>query len=562
MSSPVYEYLEQHFKDSGKIQDFEVQFVTENEKRTKWYSFIEHKDKEYFKKSCATLETHYSRINSEIILDLDKSEEDYAKLRAYLIEHETSFTAYRSGGARDMYHVHIIVPEMLELSIEEVETIRLFLIEQFNADQQLKINRHLIAVPGTKRFSTGKTKREIEKNDFGKNTLTKLINKKEFEEWKRIKETNRSIPKSFIFDEKELVQRKDFVQDIHQEELIIGMRIPEQMSTEDKYGKRYRQAWSPVIITSGKRFIPLTGTFEFENKIEFKVIPEEFELRWGLKCIKDFLDGKTEQVIPQELFNQIVDLYKKFLFFLNEEWYKVRALWDIGTYFFNIFDAYPLYENRGGMGAAKTKSMEISRRITFNACRDIIVNPSEAVLFRETHSKRPTKYIDEAEKLFRVNKGIMEADNRVELINASYKKGASVPRIEEKAGKRITVFYETYSPTQIASINGLFGATEDRAIIQTHTRAPPNDPRGNKDPNEEPQTTWENVRNQLYIFMMENWKTVKQTYNAFSNETSLNNREFQIWKPLLCLAKIIDETLYAEVRSFAETSAKIKKMDQ
>ena len=115
---------------------------------------------------------------------------------------------------------------------------------------------------------------------------------------------------------------------------------------------------------------------------------------------------------------RIKEIYEKYLYYNNKTWYAIHALWDMGTYFFLLLKAYPLLELRGIRGSAKTKTMGISSSITFNAT-DIMINPSESALFRETNEKRPTKYIDEAEKLFKVEKGKVIPDTRAELINSS-----------------------------------------------------------------------------------------------------------------------------------------------
>jgi hypothetical protein len=217
---------------------------------------------------------------------------------------------------------------------------------------------------------------------------------------------------------------------------------------------------------------------------------------------------------------------------------------------------------RGLPGTGKTKAMDISRQITLNAT-PVMVNPSESTLFRETQDKRPTKYIDEAEKLFRFQKGNVEPDSRAELINASFTASGTVPR-QEKIGERFkTVYYHTYSSTMIGSINGMFGATEDRAIIQTTIKAQNEDARGELEPrNDEDESIWQEIRDELYIFALQNWQQVENKYRQFKDsETELKKRDLQIWRPLLSIADLVDSEVYERVLSLARKLTSIKQAD-
>jgi len=138
------------------------------------------------------------------------------------------------------------------------------------------------------------------------------------------------------------------------------------------------------------------------------------------------------------------------------------------------------------------------------------------------------------------------------LINASYTKDAKVPRQEKIGNKFVTKWYSPYSPTQLSSINGLFGATEQRAITRITTKSPNNDPRGEKDPSEERNNPiWEEIRDECHVFALQNWKEIKKIYNEFPRDCGLKRRDLQIWKPLLSIMKFISETEYQKILKFA-----------
>lgn len=372
--------------------------------------------------------------------------------------------------------------------------------------------------------------------------------------------------KNFIFDEKEIVKKRVFSSHLINEKIFgFGVLLPRWEDIINKKGVVIgkEQKWRAVILTSNRRGLVVSKWFQNEYKISYDELPSEMKLRWTLKDINDYLHNKKiQKTNGKKLFEEMKERYKKYLYFRSNEWYPVNVLWDLGTYFHQLFSAYPLKENRGLSGSAKTKAMVVSSYMTLNAT-DLMINPSEATLFRETEILRPTKYIDEAEKLFKFTKEGMESDNRVELINSSYTKNGSVPRQEKIGNKFFTKWYHVYSPTQITSINGLYGATENRAITQVHTKAPDKDERGELDPEDDiKDEIWKIIKNKCYRWALENWEEVSKEYKNFNIKTNLKKRDLQLWKPLLILAKIINKKdLLPEIINFAEKLSEQRKDD-
>lgn len=374
-------------------------------------------------------------------------------------------------------------------------------------------------------------------------------------------ESEDDIYSKFIWDDSKIVRKRNFTfLEINKGVAGIGLLLPKD---QDIYRKDRlvgsKQIEQPVVITSDRKLLEIGGKFEETEKIKFYSIPKDFTRRFSLPSIKKYLRGEYGKVDGLKLFFRIKKIYEKYLYFANPVWYILHPLWDIGTYFFLLFKVYPIMELRGLKATAKTKIMATSSFMTLNAT-DIMINPSESALFRETHDKRPTKYIDEAEKLFRFEKGRIISDPRAELINASYFHKGTVPRIERTGNKFVAMYYNVYSPTVIGSINGLYGATEDRALVHITTKPPEGDKRGELDPTDESED-WQGIRDDLYVFLLQNWLNIKKLYNAFDNETSLSNRDFQIYKPLLVLCRYLNESLYSQVRGYAEKNLKMKQHD-
>jgi len=387
--------------------------------------------------------------------------------------------------------------------------------------------------------------------------LTDLARKKIKEEEQKEKYS------SFVFDESKIQKPGDFFfLKLSPDVAGIGVCHPKEKEVYDKKGQflHTEQVFVPVIIDSNHELHEVSPSFEREHKIRFYSLPDETALprRWSADNIKAYLEEKTSEVNGFQLFKKIKDIYRRFMYFHNDNWHNIHALWDMSTYFYLLFKYFPIMELRGISGSAKTKIMTISRLFSFNPTQEL-TNPSESTLFREIGK---TKYIDEAEKIFSFNPKTnkLEPDTRAEVINSGYKYTGCVPRQDRIDNRFKTIYFKTYSPNMIASINGLHGATEERAIVHITTKAPKEDSRMSLEPDEN-NPEYQAIRNELYVYLLNNWKEIERTYQELEIETIMKDRDLWLWKPLLALARNLDDDLYLGIKEFAETLTDIKKLD-
>lgn len=371
---------------------------------------------------------------------------------------------------------------------------------------------------------------------------------------------------TFIFDDDEVLKFKAFpIHLINDNILAYGIKLPRNEDIINKktgniIGKE--QIWRPVVILSNNTGEVVTERFKEKYKITFESIPTENNLNWSLASIKNYIDGKAKKINGKDLFNKIKKQYQKFCYFRDSEWYDVHPLWDMGTYIFLLFSHFPIFEMNGMKNTAKTKVMVISSFVTFNST-GVMINPTEASLFRITEEQRPTKYIDEAENLYPYNsKGQQdESDPRIQLINESYHRGGKVPRIEKIGNKFFNKWYNVYSPTMIGSIRGLTGATETRAITNIMVKNPKSDSRGELNVEDfENDPIWKEIRDELRVFILQNWKKIIEKKDEVDSD-KIKGRNKQLWLPLLSIAKSIDEKLYERVKKFAEEVSEQKVRD-
>ncbi len=158
-----------------------------------------------------------------------------------------------------------------------------------------------------------------------------------------------------------------------------------------------------------------------------------------------------------EAYRNIIDILKKYLE-LKEEYYRIIALWIIGTYFHKDFYSYPYLFFNAMKGSGKSRALNLITNIAKDG--EIVNSLTEAVLFRT----KGTLAIDEFEGLERKGK-----ENLRELLNSAYKKGVKVKRMKQQKSKegqveQVVEEFEVYRPILIANIFGMESVLGDRCI--------------------------------------------------------------------------------------------------
>jgi len=282
--------------------------------------------------------------------------------------------------------------------------------------------------------------------------------------------------------------------------------------------------------------------------------PIHFENRWSLKDVKDFLKGKTVNVL--DVYFKVLDLYKEFIEFPDNRLYEYHALWSIGSYFHHLFNTFPYLYVGGVKRSGKTKTLALHSCIDFNAI--FSNNMSVSSLYRVIQNSRATLLIDETEKLSNPNRAL-EFRN---ILLSGYKKGAKTFRVEKGPKDRLEPeAFEVYSPKILANIQGLEDVLEDRCIM-TFMQRSINKTIVNREIDFN-DTRFSELRSELCELFLLHWKEIDEIYHEISqcSELSelcaylktkpekegmegyeyLSSRELELWKPIFTLASFFDK---------------------
>jgi hypothetical protein len=314
---------------------------------------------------------------------------------------------------------------------------------------------------------------------------------------------------------------------------FLGVWIPCMVATDKKSTVRNLL----FLVTSDRRKIYANDTIlrEYGWRLEYK--PTSFKNSWDLDAVEAFLNGAD--VDPSSVFDMVVQEWHRFLEFTDPRDYVYNALWDIGTYFHFLFSAYPYAYHGGSTQTGKSKALRLSSQIAFNAI--LSNNMSPASIFRLIQNARATLLLDETEKL-----STRKMDNRVQefrsiLLSGYQRGGQAVYRVEKDKNEMQTVTpFNVYGPKRTANIEGLEDVIGNRCKITIHRRSVNNAIIKYEPDPEDP--IWRTLRGQLCILFLQHWKEVKAIYDNLNPEEleGLDGREFELWRPIITMAKFFD----------------------
>lgn len=368
---------------------------------------------------------------------------------------------------------------------------------------------------------------------------------------------------------------------------------------------------SPVMITSKREYFPIE---EKDSQITF--IPARMaDKGWDLDYIYRYLDGKNEPVTFDSVFKKVRSEYEYYMDFQDDKIYDFCALWTMGTYFHAFFNTYPYVFWNAMKASGKTKVLTLTEMMAFNAIN--ATNISSSALFRLIQANKCTMLLDENE-----NATEHQISEWKSILLSGYKRAGKVYRAEEGKRRGSKIFkvneYEVYSPKMVANIGGVEDVLESRCIYFNLLRTM-NYEKGNREI-ETMLDKWKGIRNDLYILLMQEFSDVIDIYKELDIPTSLQtninnfselsecmtghlgiskvkreippqstltsqhslnttnnvknidinisvykllaNRDMELWKPILAMAKCVSEELFINMLEFAVQKSKEKKTEE
>ena len=200
------------------------------------------------------------------------------------------------------------------------------------------------------------------------------------------------------------------------------------------------------------------------------------------------------------------------------------ALWNLGTFCYPEFDAYPyLVITSATKRSGKTMLAEQLAFCCSNPRQFAAMTAS--TLFRSISDEAPTIFFDEAEALSSESASTMRA-----VLNVGYRKGQTIPRV---SGRGIQEF-PTYCPKVFVLIGDVYDTLRDRSIIITMHRSDAPQRRLYTVALEEGK----DIREQTADVVKDRMGDILESYTEGVKLDFLTGRDEEIWMPLFCLARV------------------------
>lgn len=221
------------------------------------------------------------------------------------------------------------------------------------------------------------------------------------------------------------------------------------------------------------------------------------------------------------------DIFKKYVWFEENDPQLILAkYWALGTYFYDVFDAYPILNINGVSESGKSRLLLLIMCLSYHGYNTL--NPTEAGIFRDKEELKPTMCIDEEEYL----RSRERRSTVGTLINASYSKdGGWVTRHDENAGgKRVRKRFYLYSPLAISGILGLPGVTKSRVVQIIMQRADKNYPKPHIN-------DFIDFRDDLYLLRLNKSFELYTMYHELELKDVVSRRFDELFKPIFTICK-------------------------
>ena len=329
---------------------------------------------------------------------------------------------------------------------------------------------------------------------------------------------------------------------IHNDQCYIATYIEDNVNrTYDTIITDQKEIYANSLHKNGKEW---TGSNDIKNKFGLNYRDDFFsdilDSCWSNESIKKFLfENYTVDIV--DIFNRIITVNKKFMIYESDFIHNLVALDVLRSFFHFLFTANSRLYFHAEKGSGKTNQLMIYRALAFNPISSS--DFSSASIYRIIESTSGTILIDDFDQLPEEQKNSI-----IQHIRANYK---PFKVMRSDGGKQFQPRgYNAYSHLVFNNVFGLGNddITLDRCIVVRLLK--------HKDAKDitvdYKNPIFSPVRDDLYICLLQWWKQVKDEYYKIKVDC-LSAREFEVFKPLLAIAKLVSDDVYTKTLSFAET---------
>lgn len=326
---------------------------------------------------------------------------------------------------------------------------------------------------------------------------------------------------------------------------IVYFTIPGKRNVEVTKGKgkaattEIKPVDHLILITSQGVQIP----YDAENvtKLGFsfpQTVVNDRVRRWSSGSIKAFLNGEATVPDPATIHTGLRRVYEDYIEFAkgaDDPMYDIMPIFIMGSYVFRLYKSLGYLHYHGTAASGKSQNLRILNALGFNT--QWASSLSAAALYRQVAGMPGVLCLDEAEG-FEGERG----EELRRILNAGYIDGSRVGRAEKNPDDTWgTMYYDTYGPKALASINPLDIVIGSRCIVVSMRPAIRTIPEFDKD-----DERWQKVRDRLYLWAMFHAPRLNEVITEWNEHTrverapALIGRQWQITQLYITIADYID----------------------
>jgi len=259
----------------------------------------------------------------------------------------------------------------------------------------------------------------------------------------------------------------------------------------------------------------------------------------------------------------IYEVLSDFLDLEHESSYDVLFCWLVGTFCYELFDAFPYLYFVGTKRSGKSRALIILNKLANHGV--LAANSSPAALYHyiEETTGGASLFFDELENLHKEGKEDLKL-----ILQAGYRRGESVLRcVKDDDSNHKARMFNTYCPKAIASISRPDDVLGDRALVIEMRRSINIAVVNRYIPLEEVDIpcgsfAWAKLSEIIRMIVDTRKNEIKKTYSALTDKEFVG-RGWEMWRPLLAIAQVcLGPDYFDRLRAFAITRVKEKEDEE
>jgi len=306
--------------------------------------------------------------------------------------------------------------------------------------------------------------------------------------------------------------------------------------------------YHPKLHTKSPKGVSFTG---------YPGMIPEYTQKAILLVAKDVLENRLNPPTISEAYSIIKGYIDKYLSFVHPGQAKLLALWIMGTYMIQLFTWYPYIGLVGARDVGKSTTLNLLALTCYGGSPDVASERSKAEITRLASACHGLLIVDHFEAIIskeetrKTYEGILEAawfrDATRKLVD---KETLEPESLDIYSSIAIAGRYLTESVREKGIEITMIKDTNPELVRNSAKMADELDP-------------IENQRMMIGV-ALRNYKRVKEAYDNIPHIRELGARPFNLFRPLLAMAKVIDEetdgTLYKDIESYAKDYVREQKL--